>query len=296
MNNKKTVKKADHFIMSPTVDVCFAGLMENPIVRKGFCAAILRINPGIIGDTELLPTHLRRDYADDKLGILDVLVRLADDTRINLEMQIKYFEFWDERALFYLCKTFFEQLRYGEPYEKLHRCIHVSILDFIRFPEDDRCYRRIFLRDSKDGRIYTDKLELQILELKKLPKKIHSEEEIVNWMNFLNANNRREFEDMAEKNEYLSEAYEALKKLSSDEKRRIEYEARDKALKDYNTQIGSAERRGEKRGEKRGRRIGKEQGIRTACKVFKMSKGGASVEKIAKECSLSVQKVKEILR
>lgn len=68
------------FIMSPTVDVCFAGLMENPVVRKGFCAAVMRIPPDLIGETMLLPTHLRRENAQDKLGILDVVVKLKDGT------------------------------------------------------------------------------------------------------------------------------------------------------------------------------------------------------------------------
>ena len=84
------------FIMSPTVDVCFAGLMENPVVRKGFCAAVMRVPPDLIGETMLVPTHLRRENAQDKLGILDVLVKLKDGTHINLEMQVRYFEFWDE--------------------------------------------------------------------------------------------------------------------------------------------------------------------------------------------------------
>lgn len=109
--------------MRPTVDVCFAGLMENSKVRKGFCAAVLRTSPDMIRDTELLQTHLQRDYADEKLGILDV------------------------RALFYLCKMFAEQLRVGDPYEKLRKCVHVSILDFIHFPEDTECYRTIGLLD-----------------------------------------------------------------------------------------------------------------------------------------------------
>ncbi len=30
------MKKDDNFIMLPTVDFCFAGLMENAKVRKGF--------------------------------------------------------------------------------------------------------------------------------------------------------------------------------------------------------------------------------------------------------------------
>lgn len=48
------------------------------------------------------------------------------------------------------------------------------------------------------------------------------------------------------------EAYEALQKLSADDLKRLEYEAREKALKDYNTQMSSSEKRGIKIGEERG--------------------------------------------
>lgn len=58
MGNKTNSTKQDNSIMRPTVDVCFAGLMENPIVRKGLCAAILRTTPDTIGDTQLLPENL----------------------------------------------------------------------------------------------------------------------------------------------------------------------------------------------------------------------------------------------
>ena len=36
----------DNFIMLPTVDFCFKGLMNNPKVRKGFIAALVTRKPG----------------------------------------------------------------------------------------------------------------------------------------------------------------------------------------------------------------------------------------------------------
>ena len=65
---------------------------------------------------------------------------------------------------------------------------------------------------------------------------------------------------MAKTNEYLDEAYNTLLQLSADDKKRLEYEAREKALKDYNTQIKSAEKRGLKAGEEIGRKAGEEIG------------------------------------
>ena len=49
---------------------------------------------------------------------------------------------------------------------------------------------------------------------------------------------------MAKANEYIGIAYEELQKLSADELKRLDYEAREKAVRDYNTQMRSALRRG----------------------------------------------------
>ncbi len=45
-------------------------------------------------------------------------------------------------------------------------------------------------------------------------------------MRFLGGKNRKEFEEMAERDEYIEEAYDELKKLSLDEQKRLEYELR----------------------------------------------------------------------
>lgn len=74
------------FIMKPKVDFCFKELMADDFVRQGFIAAILNIRPGEIVKTELLPTHLRKEHKDDKLGILDVRVVLEDGTQLDMEI------------------------------------------------------------------------------------------------------------------------------------------------------------------------------------------------------------------
>ena len=301
-----------NFIMLPTVDFCFKELMQNPKVRKGFISALLNLPPEEVEDTVLLPTLLSRDSADDKLGIMDVRVLLRDGTQMNMEMQVKYFEYWDERALFYLSKMFDSQIRKGESYEKLQKCIHVSILDFIHFPNDNKCYRRIHFRDDQTSQLYSDKMELQILELKKLPPEVKTGEDVLAWMRFFSSKSKEEFQNMAKTNEYLDEAYNTLLNLSADEKKRLEYEAREKALKDYNTQISSAEKRGLKAGEEIGRkageeigrkageeigiRKGKELGVEEARQVFKLYMQGKSPEEIAVLCNISIDKVKQILK
>ena len=100
---------------------------------------------------------------------------------------------------------------------------------------------------------------------------------------------------MAKTNEYLDEAYNTLLNLSADEKKRLEYEAREKALKDYNTQISSAEKRGLKAGEEIGKKLGEQEGERRTRQVFKLFMQGKSPEEIAVLCNISIDKVKQIL-
>lgn len=284
-------KTKDNFIMLPTVDFCFKELMQNPKVRKGFIAALLKKRPEEIKETILLPTILRQESKNDKQGILDVRVLLEDGTQMDIEMQVAYFEYWDKRVLFYLGKMYSDQIRKGDSYEKLKKCIHVSILDFEHFPDDKECYRTIRLQDVKTGEEYTDLFELQILELPKLPPDVKSGEDIINWMRFFSGKNQEEFESMAKENEYLDEAYNTLLELSADEQKRLEYETREKALKDYNTQMNSALKRGIKRGEE----IGEKRGIELTKRIMKLERQGKVFEEISEICQVPIEKVKEIL-
>ena len=52
---------------------------------------------------------------------------------------------------------------------------------------------------------------------------------------------------MAGEDNYINEAYEVLQKLSADERKKLEYEARQKAIRDYNSQMSSSFKNGEKR-------------------------------------------------
>lgn len=100
-------------------------------------------------------------------------------------------------------------------------------------------------RDSKEDK-------QGILELKKLPNDVQTGEDIIKWMKFLGGESREEFEDMAKTNEYLDEAFQELQHLSADDRKRLEYEAREKAIRDRNWMMQSAEEIGLERGIEQG--------------------------------------------
>ena len=251
----------EDFIMKPKVDFCFKELMEEAEVRKGFSAAVLHIPPEDIAETLLLPTNLRKKYEEDKLGILDVRVLLNNSTQIDIEIQVSPFLLWPERSLFYLAKMFTDQIEKGEGYEKLEKCVHVGILDFILFGEDKEYYSCFHIREDVRNCLYTDKLEVHILELPKLKKYDYPETELLNWAKFMNAERQEEFEEMAEKDQYIEKAYEALKNISADKEKRLEYEAREKALRDHDYLMKSNWEAGLEAGKKAGEKIGINKGI-----------------------------------
>ena len=259
-------KTRDDFLMSPTVDYCFKELLAYPEIRKGFVAAVLNKDPDEIEETTLMPTILSKDTEDGKYGILDVRVKMKNGSQMDLEMQVTPFKFWDNRVIFYLSKMYTDQIREGHRYEDLKPCIHVSILNFNLFPKDQICFREIAFCDLTTKQKYTDLMEIYVLELKKLPPEQKDEPLVVKWMRFLSAERREDFEKMAEEDTYINEAYEVLQKLSADERKRLEYEARQKAILDYNSQMSSSREEGiqigEARGEKRGIQIGEVRGIK----------------------------------
>jgi len=139
-------------------------------------------------------------------------------------------------------------------------------------------------------------MEIQILELKKLPQDLQNNADIINWMRFLGGKTRREFEAMAKKNQYIDEAYRELEKLSADEQAKLEYEAREKALRDYNSQMNSALRRGMQRGIEKGQKKGLEEGRKEgkSALIRTMFENGAEPELIAQLTGLSLSEIDEL--
>ena len=218
--------------MKPKVDFCFKELMEDEEVRNAFLAAVLGINLEEIVESRILPSHLRQKDKDDKLGILDVRVLLNNKEQIDIEIQVTSSEYWAERTLFYLGKMFVDQLKPGEDYQKLEKCIHVGILNFTLF-DDEEYYSRFHFWSDQGRKMYSDKFEIHTLELPKLAKHEYPETELLKWLQFINAESKEEFEMAAEKSKYIKKAYEDLNRISADEEKRLEYEARERAIRDH---------------------------------------------------------------
>ena len=123
----------------------------------------------------------------------------------------------------------------------------------------------------------------------------------------MSGKNRKDFAKMAEQNEYIKEAYECLEKMSADERKRREYEERQKILWVHNSFMKSAKiigiREGREEGRKEGRKEGREEGRKEGYRealvsiVIKKLQKGMSAEEIAdflEEDVLTIQRIYDI--
>jgi len=190
----------DEFLMKPKIDFAFKEIMENNEARKGFLAAVLKVNPKDIKETRILNPYLRKIHEDDKLGILDVRVLLNNDTEIDTEIQLAEFAAWANRTLFYLSKMFADQIEKGQDYSLLKKCVSISILDFVLFKEEETEFYSCFhIREDSRNFLYTDKMEFHVIELPKLPEELKEEDSLLLWAKFINAERKEEFDMLAEK-------------------------------------------------------------------------------------------------
>ena len=234
-------------------------IMTDEKARIGFLAAILKIKPEDIKETQLLNTDLKKVHEDDKQGILDVRILMNDDTEADIEIQLSELKVWADRALFYLSKIYADQISTGQNYNVFKKCVSISILNFNLFRGETEFYSCFHIREDTRNFVYTDKMEFHVLELPKLPRELKEDcSNIELWARFINAERKEEFDMLAQKDPYIASAYEQLQVISQDKEKRLEYEARQKAIWDYNQMMYEAEQRGIKQGEQRaGERINK---------------------------------------
>jgi predicted transposase/invertase (TIGR01784 family) len=252
----------DNFLMKPKIDFAFKEIMTDEKVRIGFLSAVLKLKPEEIKETYILNPYLDKVHEEDKLGILDVRILMNNDTEIDTEIQLSEMRIWTKRALFYAAKMFTDQIEQGQKYDVLKKCVSISILDFDLFKDQKEFYSSFHIREDTRNFLYTEKMEFHVIELPKLPEELkENSSDVELWAKFINAEREEEFDMLAKQNPYIESAYKKLQIISQDKEKRLEYEAREKAIRDYNQSMYEAEQRGIEAGIEAGIEIGEQRGI-----------------------------------
>ncbi len=216
------------------------------------------LNPEIPGD---LPGH--------KAIIVDILVKLGDGRRVNVEMQVSARPELRPRLPYYMARNLSEQLNRGDNYGLVCPSIGVVWLAEPLFPTLEQFHSIFELRDRQTHFHYGPELTLHLLQLSKLPAEAgpppRSSGKYVEltalWGRFFNTKTRLDFVELRAQHPIMSQAVDALEELSSDpEVRRLAEKRRlDLAFHEMGLEMARNEER--QKGLEQGREIGLEQGI-----------------------------------
>ena len=293
MPRKRVKPIDDNFIMSPKYDFVFKYIFGNEKHKDLLIALlsdILVLPEEEFEGIKIINSELLKEFKEDRKGILDVRVSTKSGKQIDVERQILPTEYMAERTIFYWSKMYTGQIKSGDTYDKLQKCVTINIVDFKCTPLK-KLYSSYHITEDKTGYRLTDILEVHFLETPKLFEddiEIDQNDRVVQWMEFLDAKSKGAIEMLAEKNRDIKKAYDLLQIISKDEKARMLYEAEQAKISDQLTRIKSAEKKGKEEGIKEGI---KEGIIRIA---EKMIKRGDSVEEIIDMTELSKEQVVEI--
>ena len=291
--------------LSPKLDVVFQALfgeVGNESITKGFLETILERKIDSI-DLSRNPI-LRREFKEEKLGVLDIIAKLDKDEICNIELQIVDKKNIIERILYYWSRLYSRQIKSGEDYKILQKAIVILITDFkIENLEELDYHSRWKIIEDKQGKkiILTQKLEIDIIELPKIIGKEKEQDNLLDWLYFLeNPKSERVTKKMKE-NENLKEAVKKLDNLSEDEKMQRIADLRQKAIMDEKAIYEKGLEIGIEKGIQRGMEKGIEKGIMEGSQkekieiAKKMLELKIDKETIAEATGLTEQEIEKIL-
>jgi predicted transposase/invertase (TIGR01784 family) len=145
-------------------------------------------------------------------------------------------------------------MRSGYEYGSLKKTIVIVIAHFDWFKTEKNYFHRFMLRDEDTGYVFSDIIEVNTLELPKIPDAPEQagDHGLWNWAALLAARKEEEFDMLAERSPEMGKVVGLLKELSMDEQVQMMYEAREKARRDHEARLRFAENEGMARGEARG--------------------------------------------
>ncbi len=249
--------------LDPKVDLVFKKLFateENKDLLMSLINAILPENEQIVS-VILKNPYQNSDYAKGRLSILDIKAEGENGTLYDIEMQMRYFDFFPKRTLYYWSKMFGSQLdNTNVPYEKqydkdyifrkLRKCIVISLMNFIYFRKDTTHVRCFTIKDKVTNKRHKslDYLDLYFVELPKFKTDLSIMETVqsieTDWLNFLKTawNEKGELQVFPNESPLVAKAREKLRVMALSLEERVYYEGQQKAILDHNAAVHYVER------------------------------------------------------
>lgn len=283
-------------MLSPKSDYIFKLLFANNrnINALGnFLQAVLDLPSEDYDRLVVVDPHLSPDADGDKTGILDVKVHTKTGKIIDIEIQLLPFSEMRERVVFYTSKMVTGQIGRGQDYDTIKRVVSIVITDYVFIPENRDYHNEYRLRNRKGDSEFTDVIEVDILELPKLPDE-KQDSDLWRWMKFLKAERKEDLEMLAQENQYIKQVSGSLMELSQDEAVRLLEEAREKERRDNASRMKGAFREGKLEGLQEGEKKGKLENRKEIAK--QMLRDKMPVETISKYTGFQISDIEALAK
>ena len=194
-------------------------LQKNNRVLKGLIASLLHMNEADISSVRIENEAVLGEDISEKEFILDIRIRMNDDTIINLEMQVIDLHNWVERSMSYLCRNF-DNLSRGEDYVSVRPSIQIGLLNYTLFPEAPEFYATYYLMNEKTHQKYSDKLRLSVLDLTQINLATDEDKhyDIHLWASLFKAQKWEDLKMIAKNNEVITSAVSTIYEITQDQK------------------------------------------------------------------------------
>ena len=216
------------------------GDQRNVDILGEFLKSVLNVPDGEYDRITIVDPHVKKEFPDDKYGILDVKLHTRSGIVVNIEIQVLSIPEMKQRSVYFISKMITEQMTAGRNHSDIKRSVCIIITNYTFVPESDR-YHHQFRYRTEDGVEFTDLTEFNTLELSKLPSDADSSE-LWYWLKFIKADKEEDLDMLAQRTPQMRKAVGVLKELSADERTRMLYEEREIARRDMVSRLGGAVR------------------------------------------------------
>jgi predicted transposase/invertase (TIGR01784 family) len=149
-------------------------------------AVLKRTGKDTLKTLEILENKdLPADRVGGKASKLDVLAKLADNTKVNIEVQLVNQHNMEKRILDYWAWNYLRGIEQGHNYSELPTVIGINILGFSYIPLDDFHTSFHIYEDHHKDFLLTDALELHFLDMvkfRRLKKKDILSDPLHRWL------------------------------------------------------------------------------------------------------------------
>ena len=191
------------------------GVEENKDVLQDLLECILDIPPETIAGLELLDKEFHKEILSEKLGILDIKLRLKDGTFIDIEIQNNWHHDFAERTLYYWSKMYNENIKQGQDYTNLPKCITINLIGK-GFDKNKRLHNKYLVLEQDTKEPLASKLEIHILNLVKARVLEGSQfrdnktKRLLNWLKFIETDDGEERKMLEQESPMMAKANTAI--------------------------------------------------------------------------------------